>query len=303
MNVATVVVGVLGDAAPRVQPHQSLQFYAKAADASGKSVDVTNSAKWASSNIAVASVSPAGIVTGVGQGTATVSATYLQVPGQIEATVFVPTPVASPSSSCAASTVTPAAMVYSASGYMNCSDDGGVYGQKLHVTAAQPSCRWTATVNVPWLGIDCYSMNRSYTPPGPGTGDLWYAVQANNTTASRNGHIDIRFTDGSSTSHTVTQEAPGCSYVINPATSSVPADGGTGSFDLIVTPSSCSWRYRVPSATVQLTPSTGVGSQHIAYHVSQLTSGGVRTTRWDILIDDPDDRYPQAEHLVTAREP
>jgi hypothetical protein len=62
-SVARVDVGVLGSAPAVVQPGQTLQLYALAADTGGVTTDVTNLAQWASANTATAVVSAGGLVT------------------------------------------------------------------------------------------------------------------------------------------------------------------------------------------------------------------------------------------------
>jgi uncharacterized protein YjdB len=57
------------------------QFTAIATMSNGTTQDVTSLSAWASSNTGAATVSSTGVVTGVGEGAATVQATYLSVTG------------------------------------------------------------------------------------------------------------------------------------------------------------------------------------------------------------------------------
>jgi hypothetical protein len=56
---------------------QSAQFAATATFSDGTTKDVTTTSTWSSSDLTVASVTAAGLVAGVGDGTATISVTYL----------------------------------------------------------------------------------------------------------------------------------------------------------------------------------------------------------------------------------
>jgi len=57
------------------------QFVATATLSTGTTQDVTGQSTWQSSNTAVATVNPTGLVTGVGVGTAQITATYQSVSG------------------------------------------------------------------------------------------------------------------------------------------------------------------------------------------------------------------------------
>jgi Big-like domain-containing protein len=54
----------------------SVQFTATAMYSDGTSKDVTSTATWATSDSTIATVSAVGLVTGVGDGTASITATY-----------------------------------------------------------------------------------------------------------------------------------------------------------------------------------------------------------------------------------
>src|SRR5712671_1222364 len=86
-GVARVQVGVLGNVPARVEPRHELQLWALAAGSDGGTTDVTNLAQWSSSNAAVASVGPGGLVSGVSEGRVVVKATYQSVTGQLDAEV------------------------------------------------------------------------------------------------------------------------------------------------------------------------------------------------------------------------
>ena len=232
-SVARVDVGVLGSAPAIVQPGQTLQLYAVAADTGGVTTDVTNLAQWASANTATAVVSAGGLVTGVAPGVAIVRATYGSASGTLEANVKV--------LACAASTLSPLSRIFNPMASVPCSDDNGWYGERVTVTAAPASCSWSAASDVSWLVFDCYSKKPTFTPGSPGSGAFSYLPEPNNTPASRTGHLIVTFGDGSRLVHTVTEEAPACSYMVSLTNLSLPKSGGSGSFDLTVTPATCQW--------------------------------------------------------------
>jgi len=82
---ATVTSVQVSGSAPAVGA--SLQFTAIASFSDGSTQDVTTKAAWLSSNTAIMTVSPAGIVTGVAAGSATLTATFQSVSGNNALTV------------------------------------------------------------------------------------------------------------------------------------------------------------------------------------------------------------------------
>ncbi len=72
---ATVTsVAITGSAPAR---GQSVQFSAIATFSDGSTRDVTDSAQWSSSDLTIANVTTIGLVTGIGDGNATISVVYL----------------------------------------------------------------------------------------------------------------------------------------------------------------------------------------------------------------------------------
>ena len=76
-SATTVSSLAIAGAAPKVGA--TAQFSAIATMGDGSTQDVTSLATWQSSNVAVATVSSTGLVTGVGTGTVTVGAVYQTV--------------------------------------------------------------------------------------------------------------------------------------------------------------------------------------------------------------------------------
>lgn len=79
-------VGVTGNAA-FANKNQTSQLTATANFSSGAPQDVTSTATWGSSNSGIATVTSGGLVTAVGNGSATISATYQGTSGSLPVTV------------------------------------------------------------------------------------------------------------------------------------------------------------------------------------------------------------------------
>ena len=214
---AAITVGTAGNVESALAPGATLQLWATARAVDGTTTDVTNVAVWQSSDPAVASVSPAGLLRASLEGSVTISAVYQQVTGSLKADIR--------RSGCEA-TILPARLVYNAFG-------GGGY---VDVTLTSSDCQWTAKSDSSWLAV-------VETPNVSGTGRVGYNVRPNNTPESRAGRIQVSVAGGPSAALEVTQEKPvSCSYVVTPAERSLPSSGGTGSFEVITTPNDCQWR-------------------------------------------------------------
>jgi hypothetical protein len=127
----SITVAVAGTP-PRVG---AIAPYTATAVIDGASQDVTLEALWQSSNINVLRVSPEGIVTGVGTGTAEVMATYAGITGRVTAAIDVPCTF----------TVSPKTIDAPAG--------GGTF--TVGVAATQGSnCAWTATSHSPFITLE-----------------------------------------------------------------------------------------------------------------------------------------------------
>ena len=107
--------------------------------------------------------------------------------------------------------------------------------QTLQVATSPSGCTWTTRSSAPWLSV-------AADTPIQGSGALSYAVPANSTPAARTAGIVVTTADGATATQAVAQSRPAsCSYVTRPDTLTFTAAGGTGSFDVIPTPSACRW--------------------------------------------------------------
>jgi hypothetical protein len=96
----------------------------------------------------------------------------------------------------------------------------------VSVTAG-PTCGWTATSNVSWIGVTSGGT-------GTGSGNVAFSVAANSG-GSRTGTLSV-----AGHTFTLTQAGVSCNYAINPASDSLPAGGGTSTVS-VTTNASCAW--------------------------------------------------------------
>ena len=130
---------------------------------------------------------------------------------------------------------------------------GGAGGSGTVGVTAASTCTWTASTNVPWISIVGGAS-------GGGNGTVSFTVQAN-TGPARNGILTI-----GSQRFTVTQLQAQCSYSISPAGQTFNASGGQGTMT-ISTNSGCTWNTSDVPAWVTGMPSSGTGTQAIAFTV------------------------------------
>src|SRR6187455_1312548 len=83
VSVASVQVGVAGNAPATLAPGETRQLFATASQSDGVSIDITNLATWQSSSPSTATVSPSGVVTAAAEGPVEVSATYKTMKGSL----------------------------------------------------------------------------------------------------------------------------------------------------------------------------------------------------------------------------
>jgi hypothetical protein len=212
--VTGVQVSVGGNASSELLPGDTRQLSAAAVSSDGTRIDVTSVAEWKSSNSAAATVSSTGVVTAVSEGGADVSATHKGAAGTIHFDVRRCT-----------LTLTPPAVTVDAFGG----------SQTLLVATSPGGCKWTARSSASWLSV-------AGDTPIQGSGPLSYAIPANSAPEARTAGIVVTTADGTTATQAVSQSRPAsCSYVTKPDTLTFTAAGGTGSFDVITTPSDCRW--------------------------------------------------------------
>jgi len=137
------------------------------------------------------------------------------------------------------------------------------------VSASAGTCAWTAASNASWITMTSGSS-------GAGNGSVSFTVAANSG-AARNGTITA-----AGKTFTVSQAAalpppPPCTFSISPTDQSVADAGGSGSFGVTASPSTCAWT--AGSNTTWITISTGVsgtGNGSVGFSVAANT-GSART--------------------------
>jgi Bacterial Ig-like domain (group 2)/Viral BACON domain len=248
-TTSAVQVRASGDATGPLEAGQTRQLVATATQSTGATSDVTQTATWLSSAPGVATVSPAGLVTAVGEGQVEISATFQSVKGTLGVGV---NPVR-----CAVS-ISPANATFG--------PFGGGGSVQVQVSAA--SCRWSARSDASWLPL-------VFEPATPGSGTFTYTAPANSTTDTRIANIAVTTSTGERTVHAVTvNRTTGCSYVTDPEEATFTASGGTGQFRVITTPNNCQWNLvnGMAALGVQITQGfSGTGGGLVRYSVQAHT--------------------------------
>ena len=244
LTVASILVGVAGNAPASLAPGDKLQFFAVAQNSDGTTADVTNTANWQSSDPVVAVVSSGGLLTAAAEGTVDVSATYQTVRGSLPTTVVKP--------GCRA-TVSPSSLTFGAL----------ASSASVTVTASLPDCRWTVRSDAGWLSF-------TYDPGRSGPGTFSYSVPGNNNTDPRDANLIVSVVGGPAAMHAVHQERPvGCVYKVSPEslTFSAPT-GGEGSFAVTTIPGDCQWTMPDGYSDLLVTSGkSGIGAGTVTYKV------------------------------------
>ena len=135
---------------------------------------------------------------------------------------------------------------------------GGTAVVSVTTTAA---CPWTASSNVPWVTFDQTSGS------GPGSTHMTVAAYSG---AGRTGTAAV-----AGQMLTVTQ-APGCTYLVQPLTSTVPAAGGNVTVS-VISPDACPWTASTDVPWISLAGgSSGSGNGSVTLTVA-ATSGPARS--------------------------
>jgi hypothetical protein len=261
-------VGTAGNIATPLVPGETRQLWAVATGADGSTSDVSNVAVWQSSDPSIASISTTGLLKAAIEGAVNVSATYQKVTGSLEVAIekeqVKPVPAVVP----CAPVIDKPRLIYGSRGGSN----------TIEVKFAQSDCRWTIASDVAWLRLNS-------TPSVSGTGTFSYTVLANNTPSARDGHIAISVNGAPTVVHDVTQERPGCSYVVTPDRASFTSAGGTGSFEVVATPADCQWivvGYYDFYPVKPVGATSGTGRATVSYQVLPYTESYERTLTLEV---------------------
>jgi hypothetical protein len=233
VTATSVTVAVAGNASTTLTPGETRQLSALALQSNGTTVDVTTIAAWQSSAAAIATISPAGLLTAVGEGSVDVTARYVTASGTLRAEVR-PT--------CTVS-ITPASAAYGAF--------GGTSTVTVSVNSA--SCRWSARSDASWFPFVFDAAN-------PGSGSFVYAVPANSTPFARTATVTVETSTGQRAAHAIAEDKPlGCSYVTQPEEITFSASGGSGQFTVVTTPGNCQWNMVNGMAALGVSITSGFG--------------------------------------------
>ena len=127
-------------------------------------------------------------------------------------------------------------------------------------------CKWSVTNATSWVILAAVG--------GSGTGTLAFEVQANTSSSSRSGTIDVAgqaltvFQDGAPVT---------CTYGLSPGSASVdPAAGGSPSFS-VAAPAGCSWTAAPSESWITVTGGSGSGNGTVSLAVAPNPTASPRT--------------------------
>ena len=145
---------------------------------------------------------------------------------------------------------------------VSASASGGKYAVDV---STGTGCEWAVTNALPWVN--------AWTGGGSGSGTVPFEVQANPTSSSRTGTIDI-----AGQTLTVSQAAgtSTCSYSLSPGSASVPAAGGSASF-FVTASANCSWTPATSQDWITNLGGSRSGGATVSLTVSANTSTVPRT--------------------------
>lgn len=127
---------------------------------------------------------------------------------------------------------------------------------------ATPGCSWTASTTASWITL----ANSS----GAGEGQIGFTVAPNPTAQARSGVVTI-----ANQKFTIAQDASQCGTSLTPGQATIPAAGGSASFNINT---ACSWNAvsAAPWITLQA-PTTGIGNASVSFNVAANASSDPRT--------------------------
>ena len=215
ITTSGVAVATAGNASTTMRAGDTRQLIATATRSDGATTDVTSTATWQSSATSIAAVSSSGLMTGVSEGNAEISATYNGARGALRADVQ---PFCNVS-------ISPEFAFFPAFGGSG----------TVAVTVSSPTCRWAAFSDTSWLPF-------VFEPTQPGNGSFAFTVPPNSTPGKRSATIIVETSSAQRGLLRMEVDPPlGCSYVTQPEEIVFTAAGGTGQFNVVTTPGDCRW--------------------------------------------------------------
>lgn len=237
---ATVTAVAVTGSAPLVG--LTSQLTATATLSNNTTQNVTSQASWQSSNTGIATVSSAGVVTGVAPGDVDITATYQSTAGRQRLTI--------------------ARATFAISGNVTDATSHGVLpGITMQITSG-PSAGLSTKTDAGGAYSIAGVLGGDATVTASAAG---YETQAKTLTVVANASVDfvlVRVTD--------------CSYSLSVTSQNVPADGG--SFSLTATsPNSCSWAASTSTPWITLGATSGSSPGTITYTVVANPTISTRT--------------------------
>ena len=249
VTTSALVVTTTGNESTTMRAGDTRQLIATATRSDGATTDVTNTAIWQSSSTSIAAVSSFGMITGVSEGSAEISATYNGARGTLRADIQ---PFCNVS-------ISPLFAFFPAFGGSG----------TVTVTVSSPTCRWAAFSDTPWFPF-------VYEPAQPGNGSFSFTVPPNSTPTKRSATIIVETTLSAQRSSLKMEVDPplGCSFVAQPEEIVFSAAGGSGQFTVVTTPGDCRWTLvnGMSALGVSVTEGlSGVGNGVVRYSVAAHT--------------------------------
>lgn len=140
------------------------------------------------------------------------------------------------------------------------------YGEIGRVNVITPAgCPWTAASPVPWITIPAGT-------PGTGPAPFQFNVASNSATAPRSATLMVNNT----IPFTVTQEASGCTFSLDPPSFTIPQTGGAFSVN-VGTQAGCVWTPTGAPAFALVPNTGGTGPGTLNFTVLANNSGAART--------------------------
>jgi hypothetical protein len=151
---------------------------------------------------------------------------------------------------------------------------GGSVSIKVSATG-QTNCPLPPVVeDAEWISV-------SGTPTWKGNkGTVKIAVQKNSSSQSRTGVVSIGGKD-----LTIEEDGAICQLAaLKPFSGKYPNTGGSGSFDVTISPQDCSWNVATPFGWIHLDTTTGTGNGTAVFHIDANSTSKNRTGKIDVSL-------------------
>ncbi len=130
------------------------------------------------------------------------------------------------------------------------------------ISSSPSSCTWTSASNAPWITV-------SFGQTGTGNGSSGFTVSRNTSAVSRTGTLTV-----AGQLFTVSQSAASCDFRLGSPSTTLPAEGGSGSVSVTT---ECSWTANTNANWLSLSPSSGTGNGTVAFNALPNTTSSSRS--------------------------